>query len=153
MTGCARFGDFLHAAHQALTRRAGTQPRDNVEEVSRSLLRVVTVLGRYAQDTATSTAITIVFLLAATQAANGRDAALFAPSLPPRSLRARPATGPPQRETTDDITTAVAGLSRLLASRLAATATIAVAAADRAACHDAAGCARQVSDLLTGENP
>jgi hypothetical protein len=104
------------------------------------------------EDTTTNTAIAIVFLLAATQAANGRDAALFAPSLPPRSLRPRPATGGPQRETTDDITTAVAGLSRLLASRLAATATIAVAAADRAACHDAAGCARQVSDLLTGEN-
>ena len=110
---------------------------------------ILAIIGAY-EDTTTSTAITIVFLLAATQAANGRDAALFAPSLPPRSLRARPATGPPQRETTDDITTAVAGLSRLLASRLAAA--IAVAAADWAACHDAALCARQVSDLLTGED-
>jgi hypothetical protein len=112
---------------------------------------ILAIIGA-CEDTATSTAITIVFLLAATQAANGRDAALFAPSLPPRSLRARPATGPPQRETTDDITTAVADLSRLLASRLAATAAIAAAAADRAACHDAARYARQVSDLLTGED-
>ena len=112
---------------------------------------ILAIIGAY-EDTATSTAITIVFLLAATQAANGRDAVLFAPSLPPGSLRPRPATGQPQRETTDDITTAVADLSRLLASRLAATAAIAAAAADRAACHDAARYARQVSDLLTGED-
>ena len=112
---------------------------------------ILAIIGAY-EDTTTSTATAIVFLLAATQAANGRDAALFAPSLPPGSLRPRPATGQPQRETTDDITTAVADLSRLLASRLAATATIAAAAADRAACHDAARYARQVSDLLTGED-
>ena len=112
---------------------------------------ILAVIGSY-EETATNTETAIVFLLVATQAANGRDAALFAPSLPPRSLRARPATGQPQRETTDDITTAVADLSRLLASRLAATAAIAAAAADRAACHDAARYARQVSDLLTGED-
>ena len=112
---------------------------------------ILAIIGAY-EDTTTSTATAIVFLLAATQAANGRDAVLFAPSLPPRSLCPRPATGQPQRETTDDITTAVADLSRLLASRLAATAAIAVAAADRAACHDAARYARQVSDLLTGED-
>jgi hypothetical protein len=55
VTGGARFGDFLHAAHQALARRDGAPPpsRDNVEEMSRSLLRLVTVLSRYAQDTAT----------------------------------------------------------------------------------------------------
>ena len=112
---------------------------------------ILASIGAY-EDTTTGIATAIVFLLAATQAANGRDAVLFAPSLPPGSLRPRPATGQPQRETTDDITTAVADLSRLLASRLAATATIAAAAADRAACHDAARYARQVSDLLTGED-
>ena len=113
---------------------------------------ILGVIGSYEQ-TATNTETAIVFLLAATQAANGRDAALFAPSLPPRSLCPRPATGPPERETTDDITTAVAGLGRLLASRLAATATTAAAAADRAACRDAARYARRVSDLLAGEDP
>jgi len=113
---------------------------------------ILAIIGAY-EDTTTSIATAIVFLQAATQAANGRDAALFAPSLPPRSLCPRPATGPPERETTDDITTAVAGLGRLLASRLAATATTAAAAADRAACRDAARYARRVSDLLAGEDP
>jgi hypothetical protein len=113
---------------------------------------ILAIIGAY-EDTATGTATAIVFLLAATQAANGRDAALFAPSLPPRSLRPRAAIGSPEREATDDIKTAVADLGRLLASRLAATATTAAAAADRAACHDAARYARQVSDLLAGEDP
>jgi hypothetical protein len=112
---------------------------------------ILAIIGA-CEDTTASTATAIVFLLAATQAANGRDAVLFAPSLPPRSLRPRPTTEPAEQADTGDITTAVAGLSWLLASRLAATAAIAVAAADRAACHDAARCARQVADLLTGEN-
>jgi hypothetical protein len=112
---------------------------------------ILASIGAY-EDTTTGIATAIVFLLAATQAANGRDAVLFAPSLPPRSLRPRPATEPAEQADTGDITTAVADLSWLLASRLAATAAIAVAAADRAACHDAARCARQVSHLLTGED-
>jgi hypothetical protein len=112
---------------------------------------ILAIIGA-CEDTTTSTATAIVFLLAATQAANGRDAALFAPSLPPRSLRPRPPIGSPEQEATDDIKTAVADLGRLLAARLAATATTAAAAADRAACHDAARHARQASELLTGED-
>jgi len=56
VTGGARFGDFLDAAHRSLAPRAGepSPARGDVEEVSRSLLRVVTILGRYTQDTATA---------------------------------------------------------------------------------------------------
>ena len=56
MTGRATFGDFLHAARHTLTPQAGQPPpaRGDVEEVSRSLLRVVTILGRYTGDTATA---------------------------------------------------------------------------------------------------
>ena len=56
MTGRTRFGDFLHAGHRSLDSRAGepSPARGDVEEVSRSLLRVVTILGRYTQDTATA---------------------------------------------------------------------------------------------------
>ena len=56
MTGRARFGDFLNAGHRSLDSRAGepSPARGDVEEVSRSLLRVVTILGRYTQDTATA---------------------------------------------------------------------------------------------------
>ena len=57
MTGRATFGDFLHAAHRALAGGAnGPAPaRGDVEEVSRSLLRLVTIVGRYLQDMAATT--------------------------------------------------------------------------------------------------
>ena len=46
----ATFGDFLHAAHWELGPDGPDAARGNVEEVSRSLLRVVIVMGRYVQD-------------------------------------------------------------------------------------------------------
>jgi hypothetical protein len=56
VTGPATFGDLLHAAHRSLSPQPGgpSPARGDVEEVSRSLLRVVTLLGRYLQDTATA---------------------------------------------------------------------------------------------------
>ena len=56
MTGRATFGDFLHAAHRGLAGGASSPPpaRGDVEEVSRSLLRVVTIMGRYIQDITTA---------------------------------------------------------------------------------------------------
>jgi hypothetical protein len=112
---------------------------------------ILTVIGSYEQ-TAANTETAIVFLLVATQAANGRDALLFAPSLPRRSLYPRPALGQPERGSASDITAAVAGLSRLLASRLACTAA-AVAGADQTACRDAARCARKIHGLLARKDP
>jgi hypothetical protein len=112
---------------------------------------ILAVIGSY-EETATNTETAIVFLLVATQAANGRDALLFAPSLPRHSLHPRPALGQPERGSASDIRAAVAGLSRLLASCLACTAT-AAAGADQTACHDAARYARMVLDLLAGEDP
>jgi hypothetical protein len=112
---------------------------------------ILAVIGSY-EETAADTETAIVFLLVATQAANGRDALLFAPSLPRRSLHPRPALGQPERGSAGDIRAAVADLSRLLASRLACTA-MAAADADQSACHDAARYARKVQDLLAGEDP
>jgi hypothetical protein len=112
---------------------------------------ILAVIGNY-EETATSTETAIVFLLVATQAANGRDALLFAPSLPRRSPHPRPARGQPERGSANDIKAAVAGLSQLLASRLACTA-MAAAGADQTASHDAARYARKVHDLLAGEDP
>src|SRR6516162_11625918 len=88
---------------------------------------ILAVIGSY-EETATNTETAIVFLLVATQAANGRDALLFAPSLPRRSLHPRAAIGQPERGSANDIRAAVADLSRLLASRLACTATAAAGA-------------------------
>lgn len=56
MTGRPAFGEFLHAAHRHLAGQPGLPPpgRGDVGEVSRSLLRVVILLGRYLHDTATA---------------------------------------------------------------------------------------------------
>jgi hypothetical protein len=112
---------------------------------------ILAVIGTY-EETTTSTGMAIAFLLVATQAANGRDAVLFAPSLPPRSLHPRQAPVPRERGSAGTIKASVAGLSLLLASRLAATAATAAAGADQAACRDAARYARMVHDLLAGED-
>ena len=58
MTGRATFGDFLQAARRHLDPPPGTigQPpaRGDVEEVSQSLMRVLTVMGRYLRDLTTA---------------------------------------------------------------------------------------------------
>jgi hypothetical protein len=55
VTGRATFGDFLDAAHRALAGGADmpSPTHGDVGEVSRSLLRLVTIFGRYLQDVAT----------------------------------------------------------------------------------------------------
>jgi hypothetical protein len=110
---------------------------------------ILAVIGDY-EDTSGAD---ITFLLAATQAANGRDAVLFAPSLPPRALHHPAPAERPGRPSAQDIKTAAAGLSALLATRLAPTATTAAAHADRSACQDAARYATRIRDLLAGQQP
>jgi hypothetical protein len=94
----------------------------------------------------------IPFVMAATCAANGRDAVLFAPSLPPRRLHEPPAVGP-HEGSAEAAADAVAALSLLVASQLAEVAGSAPAHEDRAACQDGARCAQQIHDLLTGPGP
>lgn len=94
----------------------------------------------------------IPFLLAATQAANGRDAILFAPSLPPRRLHQpwAPAAAEPAADP-QAITTAIVELSSLLATRLEQAVSLLPASGDRSACQDAARSAQQIHALLAGE--
>jgi hypothetical protein len=56
VTGRPAFGELLGAARRHLTGQPGLPPpgRGDVEEVSRSLLRVVILLSRYLHDTATA---------------------------------------------------------------------------------------------------
>jgi hypothetical protein len=113
---------------------------------------ILTVIGDYEDTTTTGTAFTL--LLVATQAANGRDALLFAPSLPPRALHPiAPAGGPNGPESVSVIKSSVAGVSELLATGLARTATTLTDGADRAACRDAATCAARITNLLAGAGP
>ncbi len=102
------------------------------------------------EDTGPGMAIAVLF--AATQAANGRDAMLFAPSLPPTALHAPAPAGEQPQGNGHDLKAAMATLAGLLADRLGHTATTA-GGADRAACHDAAACATRIHDLLTRPGP
>ena len=96
-------------------------------------------------------AMFISLLMAATCAADGRDAVLFAPSLPPHRRHAAPsAETTPGPGSVGEVAGAVAGLCELLASRLAEVAVGAADHGDQAACHDAARYARQIHDVLTG---
>jgi len=112
---------------------------------------ILTVIGGCENTASTGAAIT--FLLAATQAANGRDAVLFAPSLPPRALHPPAPAGEGQPGDAQDIRAAVAALAGLLAGRLGHTAAAQAGGADRAACHDAARYAARIGELLTGPRP
>ncbi len=113
---------------------------------------ILTVIGNYEDTTSTGAAIT--FLLVATQAANGRDAVLFAPSLPVRAIHPPAEAGEPHRPgSARAIKSSVAALAELLTTGLACTAATIADGADRAACRDAAGCAAWIGDLLAGAGP
>ena len=99
------------------------------------------------------------FMFAAVSAANGRDAILFAPSLPPSRNADRPApegaepeeAGP--QDTVEDAADAAAGLCRLLADRLLEAGQAAADPGDRAACLAAAQCAAEICVLLRRSAP
>jgi hypothetical protein len=96
----------------------------------------------------------IPFVMAATCAANGRDAVLFAPSLPAHRLHETPeAKDDPHQGPAGDIVSVLAGLSQLLVARLAQATEWACDHGDRTACHDAARNARGIHSLLTGSGP
>jgi hypothetical protein len=113
--------------------------------------QILTVIA--ANEEATNTGLAITFLFAATQAANGRDAMLFAPSLPPVALHAPAPAGEQPKQNAHDITTPIAALAELLARGLGSAAATTVVGADRAACHDAAACATRIHYLLTRPGP
>ena len=99
------------------------------------------------------------FMFAAMSAANGRDAILFAPSLPASRNADRPAlegAEPQDTEPTDtveDAADAAVGLAHLLADRLLEAGQAAPDPDDRAACLAAAQCAGEICGLLRGSEP
>jgi hypothetical protein len=94
------------------------------------------------------------FVMAATLAADGRDAAGFAPSMPrPRSPFE---TGPADRlraESAESTAKAVAGLAGLAAARLTQASGQAADPGDRDACEQAARCAAGIHELLARGGP
>jgi hypothetical protein len=90
------------------------------------------------------------YVMAAASAANGRNALALAPSLPRRPLLAVPAeqgSGPGERP--ERLAETVAGLSHLVAGRLALAASGAPDTGDRDACGHAARNALDICGLLS----
>lgn len=94
------------------------------------------------------------FMLAAAAAA-GRDAILFAPSLPPGQGRTQLASAlaADPEASAGHAADAAAELGQLLAERLAGAGQAAADPADRAACADAARCAQEICGLLRRGGP
>jgi hypothetical protein len=92
----------------------------------------------------------VPFMMAAAHAAGGRDAVLFAPSLPPRPLRPAPAQG--AGEWAEPLVAAreLAALCELVEARLTQEAAKAAGQHDRSACLDAAAQARGLRDYFSG---
>jgi hypothetical protein len=89
------------------------------------------------------------YVMAAASAANGRNALALAPSLPRRPLLAVPEEqGPGPGERPERVAEAVAGLSHLVAGRLASAAAGAPDTGDRDACRHAARNALDICGLL-----
>lgn len=95
------------------------------------------------------------FMMAAASAADGRDAVLFAPSLPQRRGTEAPAVEPEVliEESGESIADALAGLSRLLVTRLLQARESSPDPGDRAACADAICSAETIHGLLGGCAP
>jgi hypothetical protein len=90
------------------------------------------------------------YVMAAASAANGRNAVALAPSLPRRPLSAVPAEQRPwPGERPERVAEMVAGLSQLVAGRLASVAVGAPDIGDQAACGHAARSARDICGLVS----
>jgi hypothetical protein len=91
------------------------------------------------------------FVFAATQAANGRDAILFAPSLPIHPFR--PADTTVDRQGGGLDAQDIVALSKVLCHVLVHAASMVPGRGDREACHEAGRCAAAIHRLLTGAAP
>jgi hypothetical protein len=91
-------------------------------------------------------------VMSATAAANGRDALAAAPSLPPAPFRdlAAATAGQSSAQPMEDAVTVLAGLSRLLSSRLARASGLSADVGDKVACAQAARHAASICSHLGG---
>ena len=90
------------------------------------------------------------FVMSGASAANGRDAIAAAPALPAAAVRRVTTARTSAAVTAQQAAVAVAGLSRVLVSRLNAAAGLSADGADRAACASAARHAAAICSLLEG---
>ena len=120
---------------------------DAAHDVFEGMLSVI----RAYEDPANGLFIPLV--MAAASAAEGRNAIIFAPSLPPGPLHPAARAEEPGDADAKAVTVELAALSELLVTRLTQAAHSAPDHADQAACRDAARSARDIYVLLTGSRP
>jgi hypothetical protein len=90
-------------------------------------------------------------VFAGAAAANGRDAMLFAPSMPPRSLHEQIDTV--VSGGSEAVAAELALLSQAVIGRLTEAAAIVDVERDRGACRDGVWFAREIHALVTGSGP
>jgi hypothetical protein len=91
------------------------------------------------------------FVMAAASAADGRDAVIFAPSLPGQETHVTRGTGEDSSTgTADTVAGDIASLCGSAAVRLAQAASQAADPGDQTACVQAAQCAQRICELLAG---
>ena len=139
----------LHRTRARLEHAVGlTAVMDAAYDAFEELLAVI----REYEDPANG--LFAAFMFAAASAANGRDAILFAPSLPPSRTADRPGPeGVEPEGTVEAAANAAADLGHLLAVRLLEAGQAASDPGDRAACLSAAECAGEICGLLRGRAP
>jgi hypothetical protein len=100
-------------------------------------------------------AMFIPFVMAATCAASGRDAVLFAPSLPSHPLQRAPTPAAGEWRPGGTLAAAreLAGLCEAVETKLTRAAGTASGQRDRSACLDAAAAARGLREYLSGSVP
>jgi hypothetical protein len=91
------------------------------------------------------------FMTTAGAAVEGREAITAAPSLRPGPADLQ-ASAFAANASLEETMTALAGLGELLADRLSTAVAAATLAADRMACEEAAGAARQIRHLMAGDD-
>ena len=136
---------FLIGARDSLERAAGVAA---VLDAAYDAFEGMRLASRVHEDPASG--LFGAFVMAAAAAADGRDAAAFAPSLPSRRRHGAAGNGerPTGGEPAERIAADAASLSRLLVARLTCAAESASDSGDRGACEQAARCAREICDLL-----
>jgi len=133
--------NFVAVACERMLHAAGLAPTlDVAYDTFEDMLQVL----RAHEDPASC--LFAAFVMAAASAADGRDAVLFAPSLPPHRGNEDPAAL--VGESAEAVADGVAKLSRLLAARLAQAGESAADPGDQAACADAARSADEIYHLL-----
>ena len=140
--------DYLTSARQRVVVAAADLP-DVLDAAYDAFEDMLVLLRQHQED---DEAAFPAFVMAAAAAANGRDWIAGADALPCAAPRNQ-ADGLPGGTSTEDVASAVAGLSREVDRKLTSAAASAESPSDRLSCNRAAAEAATIAALLSGASP